>query len=432
MRFALMSGLFGAVFAMPSLAEPPERALRPQLRPDAPEVQRANVGLLESLRPVGREVESQADPAFAAWREGFFARAVKQGIARGVLEAAFRDVVPDQKITARDSNQAEFNTPIWKYLERAVSATRIRNGQAALRDHGAVLQRIEQEYGVDREVVAAIWGMETAYGEIRGKNDVITALATLAFDGRRAAFFEAELIAALRILQAGDVSPRAMTGSWAGAMGHTQFMPSSYLAHAVDFTGDGKRDIWSDDPTDALASTGAYLKAFGWVRGQPWGVEVTLPEDFDYLNARRDVKRRVSEWAALGVRAVDGRAIPEYGRGAILLPAGARGVALMVFDNFRVIERYNPADAYVIAVGHLADRIMGGEGFRADWPTDDRGLSSAERREMQRRLTSAGFDTRGIDGRIGPRTIAAIRAFQRARGLVPDGYASLSLLKSLP
>jgi len=214
-------------------------------------------------------------------------------------------------------------------------------------------------------------------------------------------------------------------------MGHTQFMPTSYLDHAVDFTGDGRRDIWGDDPTDALASTANYLREFGWTTGQPWGLEVTLPSGFDFAQSGERTKRNVGHWNAMGVRLSDGQMIPDHGQSSILLPAGAQGVALVIFDNFHVIERYNPADAYVIAVGHLADRISGGGAFRAGWPRGDRALSRAEREELQRRLTRAGFSTDGIDGVIGPNTIDALRRYQASRGLVADGYASPAILQRL-
>ena len=202
-------------------------------------------------------------------------------------------------------------------------------------------------------------------------------------------------------------------------------------AVSVDFTGDGRRDIWADDPSDALASTAAYLKRFGWVAGQPWGVEVTLPKGFDYGLASRKVKKTPSDWAALGVLGSNGKTVPNHGSGSILLPAGAKGAAFMVFKNFAVIERYNAADAYVIGVGHLSDRIAGKGAFKATWPREDRALSFKERQHMQRLLTAAGFNTRGVDGKIGPNSISAIKRFQRANGMIPDGYASLALLKRL-
>jgi membrane-bound lytic murein transglycosylase B len=370
--------------------------------------------------------------AFERWIDGFRGRAVAQGIRPQVVDAAFQGVRYNANVIQRDRNQSEFTKQIWEYLDSAASETRIRNGQTALRDNARILAEIEARYGVEAEVVTAIWGLESAYGEFRGTTPIIEALATLAFDGRRGAFFEEQLVAALRIIQSGDVTPRAMTGSWAGAMGHTQFIPTSYLAYAEDFRGDGKRDIWSDDPTDALASTAAYLARFGWTKGQPWGVEVVLPRDFDYSQTGDRIKKSPQDWARLGVRDTSGASVPDYGRASILLPAGARGAAFMIFDNFHVIERYNAAKAYVIGVGHLSDRIAGDPPIRAAWPREDRSLRLAERKEMQQRLTRAGFDTQGVDGIIGSRTIAAIRSFQKSVGMVPDGYASYEVLRRLP
>lgn len=368
---------------------------------------------------------------FDAWIGAFRRRALSQGISSATFDRAFAGVSYDPDVIKRDRNQSEFTKTLWEYLDSAVSDTRIRNGKSALRQNSRVLDGIEAKYGVEKEVVAAVWGLESAYGAFRGDNDLIGSLATLAFDGRRGKFFESQLIAALKIIQSGDVAPRKMTGSWAGAMGHTQFIPTSYLAYAVDFTGDGKRDIWSDDPSDALASTAAYLAQFGWVKGQPWGVEVVLPSGFDYAEASRKIQRSPDAWAALGVRGADGQPVPNYGRASILLPAGAQGAAFMIFKNFSVIERYNAADAYVIGVGHLSDRLKGSGPFRANWPRGDRALKFAERKELQRRLTQAGFNTQGVDGKIGPLTIDAVRGYQRSIGVVPDGYASLSILQKL-
>ncbi|MDI3337670.1 lytic murein transglycosylase [Defluviimonas aestuarii] len=376
-------------------------------------------------------VQVTANAGFDHWIAGFRNRAMAQGISKAVLDRSFDGIDYNADVIQKDRNQSEFTKTIWDYLDSAASDTRIANGKAALAAHRDLLGRIEAVYGVEKEVVVAIWGLESAYGTFRGSTPMIEALATLAYDGRRGAFFESQLIAALTIVQAGDVDPRAMTGSWAGAMGHTQFIPTSYLDYAVDFTGDGKRDIWSDDPSDALASTAAYLSGFGWTKGQPWGVEVRLPDGFDVELTGERIKKSPADWAALGIRDVAGNPVSDHGPASILLPAGAKGAAFMIFQNFHVIERYNTADAYVIGVGHLADRIRGGDPIRADWPREDRALLLAERRELQERLTSAGFDTQGVDGKIGPNTIAAIRAFQRKAGLVPDGYASLDILKRL-
>jgi lytic murein transglycosylase len=364
------------------------------------------------------------------WITGFKKRAQRAGIDAQILETAFLGTSYDAKVITRDRNQSEFTKTIWDYLDTAVSDVRIKNGKAAIAKHNKTLTLIEAKYGVDKETVAAIWGLESAYGGFRGGNNVIQSLATLAYDGRRGAFFEEQLIAALKILQNGDTSPQNMTGSWAGAMGHTQFIPTSYLDYAVDFTGDGKRDIWSDDPSDALASTAAYLKNFGWNKGQPWGVEVAIGDGFDYTLADRSIKKSPAKWASLGVKGVTG-SIANYGPASVLLPAGSDGAAFLIFDNFSVIEKYNTADAYVIGVGHLSDRLKGGPAIKSDWPRWDRALSFDERQEMQRRLTRQGFDTDGIDGKIGPKTINAVRAFQLSKGVRPDGYASLGLLKQL-
>jgi lytic murein transglycosylase len=395
------------------------RSVRPAIRPAATGQQEAGVQAVE------------ANQRFQNWILAFKSRARAQGIDASVLERAFDGVTYDADIIRRDRNQSEFTKTIWDYLDSAASESRIENGKAALAAHRQTLDAIERRYGVEKEVVVAIWGLESAYGTYRGKTDIIEALATLSFDARRSQFFEQQLIAALWILQNGDTTPRNMTGSWAGAMGHTQFIPTSYLDYAVDFTGDGKRDIWSEDPTDALASTAAYLAKFGWQTGQPWGVEVRLPKGFDYRQADRTILKTPSEWAGLGIASMTGQAVPDHGTASVLLPAGSNGAAFLIFNNFSVIERYNTADAYVIGVGHLSDRIKGGPAIQASWPREDRALTLKERKEMQERLTAKGFDTQGIDGRIGPLTISAVRAFQVASGMTPDGYASLNLLQRL-
>ena len=396
-----------------------------------------------TLRPNPRPITAQATPTivpaasqatnkgFQRWIKSFRGRANAKGITNRTMDRAFRGVTFNDYVIDKDRNQSEFTKTLWAYLDSAASDTRVSNGKKALKRQSRVLRGIEAKYGVDKEVVAAVWGLESAYGTFRGDINVIEALATLAYDGRRGKFFEAQLIDALKILQSGDVAPANMTGSWAGAMGHTQFIPTSYQAFAVDFTGDGKRDIWSDNPADALASTAAYLKKHGWVSGQPWGVEVTVPRDFNYALANRKIKKLPSDWAKLGVRDTNGKAVRNYGQASLLLPAGHQGAAFLIFKNFSVIERYNTADAYVIGVGHLSDRLKGGSKIQSGWPRDDRALTFSERKEMQKLLTQKGFNTQGVDGLIGPLTIDAVRDYQRARGDVPDGYASLSILKKL-
>lgn len=434
--------------ATQAMALPPAASLRPEMRPTAPDAatvvtvssQATPLAVPRSLRPMTRGTVPAAVPAaplpvadagFSEWLTAFRERARARGIGARTFERAFSGVSVNARVLERDRNQAEFSRALWDYLDSAVSATRIANGRAALDRHRDALSRIERRYGVEAEVVVAVWGLESAYGAMRGDTGIIAAMASLAYEGRRRDFFEEQLIAALRILQAGDVTPRQMVGSWAGAMGHTQFMPTSYLEHAVDFDGNGRRDIWSDDPVDALASTANYLRHHGWTTGQPWGMEVRLPEGFDYSLTGEGTKRDAAFWTRQGVRLADGARVPDHGPASILLPTGHRGVALVIYDNFHVIERYNPADAYVIAVGHLSDRITGGADFRASWPRSDRALSFAEREELQRRLAQGGFHHHSIDGIVGPETIDSVRRFQAAIGWVPDGYASLRVLDRL-
>lgn len=383
----------------------------------------------EVVQDMTKDIGSQA--GFDAWLSGFRPRAEAAGVSAAVLDRALTGLVFDEKIVARDRNQNEFTKTIWDYLDTAVSEDRVARGRKAMATHAAVLDRIEREYGVDKAVVAAIWGLESAYGSFRGDIPTIGALATLAYDARRAAFFEAQLLAALKILDQGDVSVADMRGSWAGAMGHTQFMPTSWWEFAVDGNGDGKRDIWGDDPTDALASTANYLRHWGWVKGAIWGLEITLPDGFDYDQTTERVKKPVADWRAMGVRPVAGGDLPDHGLASVLLPGGAAGAAFLIFSNFQVIEHYNTADAYVIAVGHLADRLRDGPPIRASWPRHLRALTLEERMELQRRLTARGFDAKGVDGRIGPNTIAAVKAWQKAQGRIADGYASLDVLEAL-
>ncbi len=399
----------------------PALSVRPQMRPSAPSAR------LTETRTGGQA--GPIDPAVAQWLRGFRARAEAEGIAHATLDTAFADLQIDPDILDHENNQPEFSRPIWAYLDNAVSESRISDGRAMLREYRSTLDEIEARYGVEREVVIAIWGMESAYGALRGTKPIIPSLTALAMGSRRAGFYEAQLIGALRILQAGDVQPAQMTGSWAGAMGHTQFIPTSYLEFAVDFRGDGRRDIWSDDPTDALASTAAYLARQGWQSGQPWGVEVRIPSGFDPRLA--NTSRDVGDWAQLGVRAQRGAQLPGSGEATLMFPAGSQGPALLAFRNFRVIKRYNNADAYAIGVGHLADRLGGGGAIVADWPRDDRPLARSEREELQRLLQRAGLYRGAIDGHVGSGTLAAVRDWQAANGLAPDGYVSLALLERM-
>lgn len=383
---------------------------------------------------VRAQTPAPAEPAaFERCLGDLAALAETRGVPRTVADAALAGLTPDPGVVPATQSQAEFVKPIWDYVEASVTPERIATGQAKLAEWAEVLGRIEAAYGVDRHVLVAFWGVESNYGAALdgpGIRPVIPALATLACgDTGRPGLWRDELVAALRILNDGDAEKAQLTGSWAGAMGHTQFMPSAYLRHAVDFDGDGKRDIWRSVP-DALASTAKFLTDFGWRPGEGWGLEVRLPDGFDYRLADETTERRFSEWQALGLKPAAG-AFPEGAerRAALLLPTGAGGPAFLLEPNFRVILRYNTALAYALTVAHLSDRLRGGAGFVRDWPRGDRMLTTEERTDLQTRLAALGYAVGGADGKVGPRTRAAIRAFQGATGLVPDGYADAALLE---
>ncbi len=370
---------------------------------------------------------------FGRWLGCFRTKALRRGISSFTFDSSFKNVHFNKAVLAHDQDQPETVQSIWGYLDRAVSENRVQSGRIKLLENQRLWDKVENTYGVEREIIAAIWGLESAYGEVRGEFRVVEALATLAFDGRRKSLFEDQLIVALQIIQRGDIRAAQMLGSWAGAMGHTQFMPSSYLQHAIDFDGDGRCDIWGKDPWDALASTAAYLAGSGWQWGQPWGIEVSLDKvnQFDFEQCGTDTTKEIPEWAELGISPVADCDFPNHGPASILLPAGAYGPVIMVFENFQALLRYNGAIPYGLAVGHLADRIMGGLAFRTSWPRGDKQLSREERSELQERLSLAGYDTKGVDGIFGPNTFAALRGWQKFSGLVADGYPAMKILERL-
>ncbi len=375
-------------------------------------------------------ISSYSQEGLAKWSAEFKLRAAARGVPEQVFDTAFAKVQYLADVIEKDRRQDEFTRTIWDYLDRAVSENRIASGIKALKKNEKLFQNIEARFGVDRYTLLAIWGLESAYGAVRGDVPTVSALATLAYEGRRAAFFESELIAVLQTLAEGKARPDQLIGSWAGAMGHTQFMPTSYRALAVDFSGGDAPNVWDDDPTDALASAAAYLANSGWKLGLPWGVEVVLPPNFDYEIAGNRTQRPPSFWSAMGFLPADGSNLPDAWA-AIILPAGARGPAFLVTDNFAAIETYNRADSYVIAVGHLSDRLRGDKAFVQDWPRDLRVLTVQERRAMQQGLLQRGLYAGEADGKIGPLTVAAIKALQRSMGRVPDGYASTEILDLL-
>lgn len=367
---------------------------------------------------------------FDDWLADFRRDARTRGIGEATLARALDGLRYRPRVIELDRSQPEFVRPIWQYLDSAVSARRVTTGRERLAQHRDTADEMERRYGVPAEILVAIWGVESNYGSHFGDFSTLEALATLAYDGRRRAFARDELLAALRILEAGDISPDDMIGSWAGAMGHTQFLPSSFLSYAVDGDGDGRRDIWESIP-DVLASTANYLAEAGWQAGEPWGVEVRLTDDFDHAQAELSTHRASSSWAAQGVRAVDGGRLPELSSASVIAPAGAQGPAFLVGRNFRAILRYNNATSYALAVASLADRIAGRDGIVASWPRDEQPLARREVREMQRSLNARGFDVGEPDGILGPNTRRGLRAFQRAIGETPDGFATQRLLERL-
>jgi membrane-bound lytic murein transglycosylase B len=369
-----------------------------------------------------------AAQSFAQWQQQFRQQALAAGIAPRVFDQAFAGVTPDLAVIKADTSQPEFSRPVWAYLDSAISAIRVRRGQALLSEHATTLSAIEQRHGVDRQVLVAIWGMESSFGQFMGDKSVIRSLASLAYEGRRPAFAHSQLIAALQILQHGDVPTGQLLGSWAGAMGQTQFIPTTYNHYAVDFDGDGRRDIWSSS-ADALASAANYLHSSNWQQGQPWGMEVALPAGFDYALADDSIRKPLSEWRRLGVKNLPLNFTEA--QASLLLPAGYRGPAFLVLDNFRAILKYNNSSAYALAVSLLSEQLLGGGQVLAKWPRDDLPLSRAQRIVLQEQLSSKGFNPGGVDGIIGANSRKAIRSYQQSLGWPADGYPNQALLQKL-
>ena len=369
-EFALTLGAFGLSACNSSPASAPRAARKTGLAP---------------------EMRAQPNAAYDAWVGAFKNRAGGYGLSNATISAGFRGAGYLPGVVNRDRNQTEFKRSLEDYLSIAASDKRVSKGRAAFARHRTTLNALEAKYGVDATIICAIWGLESQYGERMGDIPIISSTSTLAFDGRRGAFFEKQLVAALKIIQNGDISADRMLGSWAGAMGHTQFIPTSYEGFAVDFTGDGRRDIWSTDPSDALASTAAYLQRNGWTRGLRWGSEST-----------------------------SGTLQPQAG-----------GPKFATTSNFRAIKRYNNSDAYAIGVGHLSDRIGGAGPLRGSFPPDEFGLTKDDRILLQKRLSARGFDTGGADGILGTKSRTAISEFQTSIGLAVTGEPSQELLRSL-
>ena len=368
--------------------------------------------------------------AFARWVQAFAATAREAGIAEETLRMAFDDVRFVPRAVDLDRRQPEFTQTVWDYLERAVSEQRVVRGREKRAEFSAEAEAAAARHGVPASVLVAIWGMESSYGANYGDIPVIDALATLGFEGRREAWARGQLLAALQILQSGDIDRARMVGSWAGAMGQTQFLPSSFLAYAVDADGDGRRDIWGSMP-DVMASTANFLARAGWLSGQPWGLEVRLPPGFDPGRADTSVRQTSAAWAAEGVLPATGAALPDMNDAEVLLPAGARGPAFLVGTGFRAILRYNNSTSYALAVGLLSDAVAGGAGVQAPWPRDLAALSRMQLLALQTALNERGFPSGTPDGVMGPATREGVRRYQRSLGLPADGYPTTDLLERL-
>ncbi|MCK9917328.1 lytic murein transglycosylase [Microbacteriaceae bacterium K1510] len=368
---------------------------------------------------------------FPTCLERMWPLAARRGISQNTYQAYTARLTPDLRIMDLLDNQPEFTKSFWDYLDVLVTDERIRKGRELLERHRATFDAAERAYGVDRYVIAAIWGVETNYGTIAGDRPVLRSVATLACIGRRQAYFRDEFLATMEILQHGDVRPEKLVGSWAGAFGPTQFMPTAFKRYAVDFDHDGRRDVIDSMP-DLIASTANNLKKDGWVPGQTWGYEVVVPANFNFLLSENHRTMSVREWERHGITRANGLPFPRGEDTAFLLvPAGVQGPGFLMLANFRAIMKYNPAEAYALAIGHLSDRLRGGGPFVQAWPRYEKVLSRAERLELQELLARHGYDVGEPDGRLGARTRSAIRDFQARLGHVPDGFASASVLEQL-
>ncbi len=385
---------------------------------------------MAGLPCTSRAASEETAPPFDTWLSELQAEAVSRGFDAAIVSSALAGVSPIERVIELDRRQPEFTLTFRKYLDGAISEKRVKRGRELLVEHKVLLDQVATKYGVQPRFLIAFWGLETNFGGYFGAFPVAGSLVTLAHDRRRAKFFREQLLAALDIMSRGDM-PIDVKGSWAGAMGNFQFIPTTYRDFAIDFDGDGKRDLWNN-MKDGFGSAANYLSRSGWDRNGTWGREIRLPDGFDFALAGLDRNRTLSEWQALGVRRADGRDLPEADiEGAIVIPSGHKGPSFMVYTNFHTILKWNRSIFYAIAIGHLADRIIGQGGLLTPPPVSDVPMSRADVKEMQTRLTSSGFDTGGSDGVIGRMTRDAIRSFQKSVGLPPDAYPSMDILKRL-
>ncbi len=406
----LTTGSIATPAANPSGSGQPGAVSHPSMTPEAIAAAAANfTNCLETLWPA----------------------AARRGVSRATFQTYALSQTPDLKIMDLLDAQPEFTKSFWDYLDLLVTDVRIEKGREILAQNRAIFDAVEKAYGVDRYVIAAIWGIESNFGTAGGDRPVIRSTATLACIGRRQDYFREEFLSTLEILNRGDVIPEHLKGSWAGAFGPTQFMPTAFKRFAVDFDGDGRRDVVDSVP-DIIASTANNLKKDGWAGAQTWGYEVVVPGGFDFTLADRSRQMTIHEWEQLGIRRTGDKPFPRPGdRAYLLVPAGARGPGFLMLNNFRVIMKYNPSEAYALAIGHLADRMRGGAPFVQEWPRDERVLTRIERYEMQQLLSARGYDVGEPDGQLGGKTRSALRRFQASVGHVPDGFASATVLARL-
>ena len=427
MAMALLAGCASRPAPTPAPAQP---GSPPPAQVAAPAAPANDAPAAHQTEPPASNDLATTVAGFHRWLQAFGRDALAAGIRQQTVDAMLGQAQWQPRVVELDRAQPEFTRTPWAYLDSAVSPQRVAQGREQRRIHAAALEAAEQRYGVPASIITAIWGMESNYGSNFGSFSAVDALATLAYDGRRRDWARGELLAALRIVDRGDIAADALIGSWAGAMGHTQFLPSVYLAHAVDADGDGRRDIWGSVP-DVVASTANFLAHSGWQAGEPWGVEVRLPSAFDYARAELSVRQHSQAWAAEGVAAVDGQPLPALPGASILTPAGAGGPAILVGPNFRALLRYNNSVNYALGVALLARQIDGGAGLATPWPRDLPALSRSEIKALQQALNERGFDAGAADGVLGPATRAGVRRLQQSLGLPADGYATPQLLKRL-
>ncbi len=369
---------------------------------------------------------------FAHWKQDFISRAVAKGYDETLVRSLILPAKISEKALDRDRSQPEFTKPVWSYVDNAANATRLNGGRGQLGDNRLMFDAIEARYQVPREYLTSIWGLESAYGKIQGDYDLISALATFAHDGRRSAFGEQQLFAVLDIVRDGYVRPDQLKSSWAGAMGMMQFIPTTFRDYAVDFNNDGNKDLWNSSE-DAVGSAAHYLSRHGWRWREPVLTEVALPSGFDYALSD-GTKKSVNDWTALGVAPIGGQrwsADAGFLEAKLLVPSGHKGPKFLTFKNFDVIKRYNNSTSYALGISVLAEALDGKVAIKTPWPRGDEPLSRTDKETMQRRLTALGFDTKGVDGQIGPNTRRAIMAWQKAKGLIPDGYMTQALFQKL-